>query len=114
MRIRVLRFNLYLTMGLVVGGVAGCKSAPNQLQEGSLRLHLEVNRDGLDANGPVLVGRDQPFPLNVEKGAFLSEFQIEHASVVDSIGGFSIAVQFNKEGTSLLEQYTTAHKGKHV
>src|SRR5258706_12836251 len=110
MRIQVLRFNLYLTLGLFITMATGCQSEPHKLKEASLRLHLEVNRDGLDGNGPVLVGRERPFTLNVEKGAFLNEFQIEHASVMDSLGGFSVAVQFNKEGTWLLEQYTTAHK----
>ena len=30
------------------------------------------------------------------------------------MGGYSISVQFDKEGTWLLEQYTTGNKGKRV
>ena len=126
MLIRLLRFNTYLLLGAIlwIAGVGlGCKSgkdggkdkkAYSKKDEASLRLHLEVNADGSDRNEPVAIGREQPFRVNVEKKAFLTEFQIEKASVVDTIGGFSISVQFNKEGTWLLEQYTTASKGKRI
>ncbi len=115
MMIRVFRFNLYLL--LVLGLAAGCKSDNSKYgkkDQASLRLYLEVNRDGSDSNEPVLIGRPPSFALNVEKKAFLTEFNIEKASVVESLGGFSICVRFDKEGGWLLEQYTTAHKGKHI
>jgi preprotein translocase subunit SecD len=120
---RVLRFNTYLLAVLAVA--AGCQTDKNKDEEkdkeksgkkgeASLRVHLEVNSDGSDRSGPVSIGRKQPFQLNVEKTAFLNEFQIEKASVVDTFGGFSISVQFDKVGGWLLEQYTTANKGKHL
>jgi hypothetical protein len=119
MLIRVLRFNTYLLPALALALGAGCQSgkAPSKggkNEEASLRVHLEVNRDGSDANAPVSVGRQHPFQLNIEKTAFITEFQIEKASVVDGLGGFSIAIQFNKQGTFLLEMATTANKGKHL
>ena len=117
MMIRNLRFNSYLAMALVLGlaSTVGCSSTkPHKLKEASLRLHLEVNQDGSDRNEPIPVGREQPFFVNVDKHAFLTEFNIERASVVQSMGGYSITVQFNKEGTWLLEQYTTANKGKRM
>lgn len=115
--IRVLRFNIYLLPLLAAGLVAGCKSSSkdySKRDEASLRLYLEVNSDGSDRNEPVLIGRERPFQLNVEKKTFLTEFNIERAAVVDAVGGFSISVQYDKQGTWLLEQYTTAHKGKHI
>ena len=115
MMIRILRFNSYLALALMFALAAGCKSTkPRKLKEASLRLHLEVNPDGSDRNEPIPVGRQQPFQVNVEKKAFLTEFNIERASVVDTMGGYSITVQFDKEGTWLLEQYTTANRGKRV
>ena len=36
------------------------------------------------------------------------------SAVVDVLGGYSISVQFNKQGSMLLEQYTTGSKGKHM
>jgi len=117
MRIEVLWFNTYLWLALALS--TGCvsdpaKRKPGKRDEASLRLHLEVNPDGSDRNAPVSIGRERPFQLNVEKAAFLTEFQIEKAAVVDALGGFSIAVQFNKQGTFLLEMHTTANKGKHL
>jgi preprotein translocase subunit SecD len=119
MLIRVLRFNTYLPLLLVLA--AGCAAGKNpgeaksgKKEEASLRVHLEVNPDGSDRNGPITVGREHPFQLNVEKTAFVTEFQIENASVVESLGGFSISLQFNKQGTFLLEMVTTGHKGRHL
>lgn len=121
MMIRVLRFNTYLLLALALVLGTGCKSGkkkdPNHYtkkDEASLRLHLETNPDGSENNGAITVGRSNPFDLNVEKRPFLTEFQIEKAAVVDVLGGFSISVQFNKQGTFLLEQYTTGNKGKRM
>jgi hypothetical protein len=121
MLIRVLRFNTYLLLALALVHSAGCRSGMprdpakgGKNEEASLRLHLEVNPDGSDRSGPVSIGREHPLLLNIEKTAFVTEFQIEQASVVDSLGGYSIAIQFNKQGTLLLEMQTTAHKGKHL
>ena len=124
---RVLRFNTYLpqmpalALALALALAAGCATNKNpektkysKKTEASLRLHLEVNSDGSERNAPVSIGREQPFAVNVEKKAFLNEFNIERASVVDTLGGFSISILFNKEGGWLLEQYTTGHKGKHI
>lgn len=122
MMIRVLRFNTYLLLGfaLVLAG-AGCESSkkkdPNHYSkkdEASLRLHLEVNADGTETSGAITVGRSNPFDLNVEKRPFLTEFQVEKAAVVDGMGGYSISVQFNKQGSFLLEQYTTGNKGRRM
>ena len=121
MRIRVLWFNTYLLTALALALSAGCQSGKakdpakgGKNEEASLRLHLEVNADGSDRSAPASIGREHPFELNIEKTAFVTEFQIEMASVVDGLGGYSIAIQFNKQGTFLLEMQTTANKGKHL
>ena len=121
MLIRVLRFNTYLLPALALALNAGCQSGKpkdpargGKNEEASLRLHLEVNPDGSDRNAPVSIGREHPFQLNIEKTAFVTEFQIEQASVVEGFAGFSISIQFNKQGAFLLEMQTTANKGKHL
>ena len=127
MIIRVLSFNTFLcrlvASLVVVALFAGCashdkagarKPKPSKRDESSLRLHLEVNADGSDGNAPISVGRQDPFAINVEKKAFLTEFNIEQATVVENFGGFSISIRFDKEGRWLLEQYTTAHRGKRM
>lgn len=124
MMIRDMRFNIYSQLAVLVLALAlgaGCKSGkdkdPNKYgprDEASLRFHLEVNPDGQENNGPISVGRQSPFELNVLKSPFVTEFQIEKAEVVDDVGGFAISLQFDKQGTFLLEQYTTGHKGRRI
>jgi len=118
MRIRLLRFNTYLFLVMAMALVAGCQSGGKKKSgkkaEASLRLHMQVNRDGTQDNAPVIIGRERPIELNVDKSAFLTEFNIERAALVDRDGGFAISVQFNKQGGWLLEQYTTANKGRRM
>jgi preprotein translocase subunit SecD len=120
-----LNLNLWLAPALAASlllgpGCASKKPSPDKDKkyskhdQASIRLYLEVNRDGSDSNEPVSIGRQQPFILNVEKRAFLTEFNVEKASVVESMGGFSISLRFDKEGSWILEQYTTGNKGKHM
>jgi preprotein translocase subunit SecD len=111
MKFTTFRFNLYL---LSLALAAGCQTGGAGKPATMLRLHLEVNRDGSDRNGPVVIGRAAPFVVNVERQPFLTESHIVSAAIVDDPqGGFQLRVQFDRRGTWLLEQYTTANKGKH-
>jgi hypothetical protein len=117
MMIRDLRFNIYFLLAGALALVAGCKSSSadySEKDEASLRLYVEVTSDGSDRSAPVMIGRERPFQLNLEKKTFLTEFNVDQAAVVDTVGGFSISVQYDKQGTWLLEQYTTANKGRHI
>lgn len=121
MMIRVFRFNTYLNLALALGlaSVAGCASDKKEKKyskrdEASLRLHLEVNPDGSERSGPITVGRQAPFMVNVEKKAFLTEFNVARVELVDTLGGWAMAVHYDQEGGWLLEQYTTANKGRRV
>lgn len=116
MLIRPGRFNLYLLGLLAMALFAGCDTLrkKGKAEEASLRLHLEVNAAGGAQGTNVLVGRSSPFGVRVDRQPFLSEFNLEWAKVMDTLGGFSIVLQFNAEGTILLEQYTTAYRGRHA
>jgi len=124
MKIRLYRFNTYflagLALALLLAITSACTSSETKKKgyskkdQASLRLYLEVNPAGSDRSGMITVGRTAPFQLNVEKKAFLTEHNIEHASVVDTFGGFSISIRYDKEGSWLLEQYSTANKGKRI
>jgi len=109
-------FNTYLLAGALLFWLDGCASPKSKdVQElAALRLHLEVNPDGTENSSPVSVGRSLPFLVNVEKEAFLTEYKITRASLVDSYGGFSMSIKFDKEGSWILEQYTTAYRGKRI
>lgn len=116
MKIRCNRFNIYLLTSALWLGLAGCASptSKNVPELAALRLHLEVNPDGTEGNSAVVVGRSNPFLVNLEKQSFLTEYDIASASLVEGMGGFSMSVTFNKKGSWILEQYTTAYKGKRV
>jgi hypothetical protein len=111
MKIRLLRFNAFLLV-LAMLLSAGCSSPEKRKDLSSLQIHIEVNPDGTDQNGPVTIGRSVPFPVNVDKMSFLSERHLKEASVVEVTGGFAIRLQFEQKGTWLLEQFSMAHRGK--
>jgi hypothetical protein len=122
MKTRLVRFNinLLLFLGLAWGGW-GCGHTKTKEKEAAkkgfndLNLHLEVNADGSDRNGTVMVGRQTPFPVNVEKVACIDTTQLGKVSLVDDeVGGFKMMLQFNREGTGLLQQCTVAFKGRHL
>jgi preprotein translocase subunit SecD len=118
MKLRIGQFNLILAVAgalLLAGCSTGGPSLKRVKHPTLLQFHLEVNRDGTDRNYPVTVNRSSPFQVNVLREAFLIETHIMEAAVVnDAYGGFSIRVKLNKQGTWILEQYTTANKGKRV
>src|SRR5580765_7630972 len=100
MKLRVSRFNTYLLLfGLAWGGWgcqtdSGEKKAPKK-GFAALSLHLEVTHDGTDKNSSVMVGRQTPFPLNVNKTAFLETSHLDGVSLVDDgMGGFGLKLQF--------------------
>ena len=113
MKIRLRCFNTYLLSLLLAGALGGCSSTRSEkFAEASLRFFLETNLDGTEVTQTVKVGRSAPITVNIETHVFLTEFNIEKASVVDAPGGFAISVQFDRQGTWILEQYSTAHRGK--
>jgi hypothetical protein len=110
---RRVRFNSYLLLALVALCGAGCKSMKKK-EATTLRLHQEVNADGGQRSSPVPVYRASPMYVNVEKEPFMNEEHVTKASVIDALGSFQIMVQFDRRGTWLLEQYTTAHRGRRI
>jgi hypothetical protein len=112
MKMRVRGFNAYLFL-LLMALAAGCQTVKKK-EASTLRLHLEVNPDGTERNAPVWIGRADAFPVNVEKEPFLNEAHVAQAFLVDALGGFQIMIQFDRRGTWLLEQYSTAAKGNRV
>src|ERR1044071_1084522 len=115
MRIRSHAFNIYLLLALAtLVALTGCKSFGKKKEASTLRLHLEVGPDGTDRNSQIALNRDHPIYVNIEKEPFLTEHYVKSAAVLDAMGGFSIFVQFDQKGTWLLEQYSTANKGRRV
>jgi preprotein translocase subunit SecD len=117
MKIRWNRFNLYLVLALAAVAVCGCQifgGTKAEKQLSTLRLHLEVNRDGTKANEPVPIYRQKPVMVNVEKEPFLTEADVAEAKVIDVVGGFALRIRFDHPGAALLEEYTTANLGRKI
>ncbi len=116
MKIRLIAFNTYLAWVVLLAPIlCGCLTTSSKKKEASLRFHLEANLDGTERSQPITIGRTSPFAMGIESRSFLTEFNIEHASVVDSPGGgFALSIQFNKEGGWILEQYSTVNKGRRM
>lgn len=113
------RFNLYLLAALLVtiAAACGCRSAEERKQRrmlSTLRLHLEANRDGTQADEAVPVYRARPAWVRIAKNPFLTEANVSEAAVVDAVGGFALRVQFNREGKTLLNQYTAINRGRRM
>ncbi len=107
------RFNTILLLPVAL--LCGCQSPQSKRHSGvsTLRLHLEVNRDGTERNEVVLISRSAPVMVNVQKSPFLTEASVTEAKVVEVIGGFALRIRFDRQGSWLLEQYSTANSGKH-
>jgi len=110
------RFNLYLCLALALGMTLGCKTEAGKRKKvlATLRLHQEVNPDATGRSEMVVVHRDPFIQMNLEKNTFLTEANIKGAKVVDVLGGFVIHVQYDQEGAWLLEQYSSAARGRHI
>lgn len=111
------RFNLYLLVGaLLIGLVAGCNTPEKKRKKAlaTFRVHLETNPRPNSLTEQVTVGREHPETFTVEKTPFVSEAHVKEAKVLNAVGGFALSVAFDRQGTWLLEQYTTANRGKHL
>jgi preprotein translocase subunit SecD len=129
MQIRSSRFNLYLASALIMGLLSGCTSTPKEDRKplSTLRLHLELTRpdtqatSGADAKiDPFAktevaeVYRAHKVPFTIDKTPFLTEAMVKEARIVDVPGGFALQVQFDTQGTWLLEEYTGSNHGRHI
>ena len=117
MIVRRNRFNFYLIVCLAVALGAGCKTSQESKHNKMLAriaLHQETNPDAMGRTELVEVYRQQPMAFTVYKEPFLGEGNVKEAKVVDTLGGFALRLDFNKEGSLLLEQYTAASPGLHI
>ncbi len=110
------RFNIYLMGGLILGLLCGCNSEAHKRKKrvATFRVHAEMNPDAMGRTENIQVYRAQPFLMTVGKQPFVTEQLVKEAKVVDVLGGYALQIQFDRQGTWLLEQYTAALRGKHL
>jgi preprotein translocase subunit SecD len=117
MMIRWKRFNIYLLAALAVLGVSGCKSSGEKQSKkllATLRLHVEASRDSTQSGEPVPIYREKPVWVTIQKTPFLTEANVAEAKVVDVGGDFALRIQFDRPGTRMLEQCSTANRGRRI
>jgi hypothetical protein len=109
-------FNIYLAALLVLGTFCGCQSEKSKRKHpvSTFRLYQEMKPDPLGRTEEASLFRDHPVKLSVDKTPFLTEANVQEAKLLDALGGFALSVQFDRQGSWLLEQYTAASRGKHV
>lgn len=117
MLIRRNGFNLYLVLALALGLAAGCTSTGSKEKKvlSTLRLHLEARPDPIGARTETVeVYRGTPVRFTMDKQPFLTEATVKEAKVIDVTGGFALQIQFDRQGSWLLEQYTSANRTRHI
>lgn len=114
MVIRLVRFNLKLLLSASLVALLGCQSpeARQAKQPATLRVHLETNPNPPGQSDRVLVLRDAPIAINIEKSPFLNEAHVASARVLDTAEGFIVSIQFDRQGQWLLEQYSAANSNR--
>jgi preprotein translocase subunit SecD len=109
------RFNIYLLCLVALAAATGCQTSKKPEKAlATLRLHLEVVPQSMDFSTQVPVYRARPVMVTVDKSPFLTEINLTSAKVVDVMGGFDLQIQFDRQGSWILEEYTTTNPGKHL
>ena len=110
------RFNIYLFTIIVLALICGCSSEASKRKKrvSTFRVQAETNADTTDRTEKIKIYRAQPFWMTVEKRPFVDERYVKEAKVVDVLGGYALQIQFDRQGSWLLEQYTSALRGKHI
>lgn len=110
------RFNIYLLAAVIAGLVCGCHSTEGKRKKrvSTLRVHMEMKADPMGRTQEVEIYRAQPFAITIDKNPFLTEAEVKEARVITVLGGYAMQIQFTRQGTWLLEQYTAALRGKHI
>ena len=117
MIIRAHRFNTILLLSITVALACGCHTPKSKQKQvlATIHLHEEMNPDPMGSTEVITVHRDPLVTMNVRKEYFLGEANVKAASVVDTLGGsYALSIQFDRQGSWLLEEYTAASRGRHI
>lgn len=62
----------------------------------------------------IQVIRNAPVELNIAREPFLTEADVARAQVIESVGGFAIAIEFTSHGLLALHMETSSLRGRHL
>jgi len=107
------RFNLYLALVAALALLCGCQTFHQKGPMAALRVHIQANPDTLGASQTITLVRADPVEITISHDPILTEANIVAAKVVDTPGGFAVQVQFDENGTWMLEEYSAGNPGEH-
>jgi preprotein translocase subunit SecD len=107
------RFNIYLAGLLAALTVTGCSSMASKKEDAVLRVHAEA-KSNTTFTRKITVYRHAPLEMTIDQSVFLNETMVTKAKVVNTLGGFALAIQFDKRGQWLLDEHSSLNLGKHL
>lgn len=112
-RSRVFNGFLVLIALVLAAGCATSEERQRKKQISSMRIHLESDQQS-DHSSAISVIRSSPMLLNIEREPVLDENNVAAAMLEDQAGGFVVRLQFNRQGSWILDRTTVMNKGKHL
>ena len=105
----------FITAALILSGCASSqKDGKPSDKYSTLRLFGAVKPDHTGRHQTIPIYRRTPIMMTVASEAFLDEGYIMEASVIESVGGFMLRIQYDKRGTGLLENATHQMRNQHI
>ncbi len=114
MNFSVGRFNLYLLILAASALLAvGCATSRKEnKQTAALRIHLQ-STESVSTGQTVSILRSSPLLIAINADPIITETMVADAKILETPGGFAVALHFNSTGTLIFEEYTGANPGKH-
>jgi preprotein translocase subunit SecD len=112
MKVYARRFNVYFALAVMLAFFTGCQTDKKKDPIGAIYIHAQAPAMGNGENVTLL--RSSPVAVHISHEPILTEANLLGAKVVNTQGGgFAIALQFDNDGTLLLESYSSANSGRH-
>jgi preprotein translocase subunit SecD len=108
------QFNVYLALITALSVWCGCQSDKDKdANAAALRVHIEVKPDNTGSTETISVLRSEPVVVTIAKEFVLTEANVVAAKLIEVQGGYAIQIQFDENGSWVLEQFSATNPGKH-
>ncbi len=113
--ISFLEFSKLWWLVLLLPLLWGCAStSSDSRQYSTLRLFAGVNPDRTGKHQVVPIYQRSNIRITVASEPFLDEGYVQEARIVETLGGFSVRVRYDRRGTGLLQNATHRIQGRHL
>jgi preprotein translocase subunit SecD len=115
MKVCARSFNLFFALAILLLPLCGCQTDRQEEQTAALRVHIEAAPEGtaMGTTQTVSVLRADPVLVTIAKEPILTEANIVAAKVINTPDAPAIEIQFDENGTWILEQYSASNPGRH-